>query len=89
MNQEKHRNKKRVMISISSHLYDKYKINYNFSKILDEILTDFLIHDASTDSIEIIESDKVKLKTDNGKIYIIDGMAYRNFISFIMDISRK
>lgn len=81
--------KKRVDVTISSNLYDRYKEDYNFSKILDEILTDFLIVEASTDSIDILEVDKVKLKTNNGKVYTLNGMAYRNFISFIMDISRR
>jgi hypothetical protein len=89
MTQEKYRKKKRVMVNVSPSLYDGYKKNHNFSKILEEILLDFLIHDASTDSIEIIEADKVTMRTVNGKIYIIDATAYRDFISFLKDVSRR
>lgn len=81
--------KQTVNLTISPNLYDMYKDNYNFSKILDEILTDFVIHDSTANYTPEQMGDKIYMKTKNGKIYNVDAVSYFSFISFLMDLSKK
>lgn len=81
------RKKTKVSINVSSNLYDMYKPEYNFSKIIDEVLMMFLIVKSSSDVIEAIEADTISFHS-HGKEYIIKSNELRKYIQYLMDESQ-
>lgn len=79
--------KKKVNITVSSNLYDKYKSEYNFSKIFDEVLMMFLITECSPDSTKEIENDTTSFHA-NGKQFTVKSNELRKYIQYLMSKSK-
>lgn len=79
--------KRKITLDVSPNLYDLYKDKYNFSKILDEILTDFLIVGEMT-KLGYKPTDSIISFKTKDKIYKINERDYINFINRLIDICR-